>query len=289
MADDFDIVVAGGGIAGLTAGLTAARLGRSALILTGGVPGGLLLSIDHIEGVPGFPDGVAGYELCPIAQEQADAAGAQFSMEQLEGLERVDGGWTVATGEGEKSARAVILATGTSFRRLGVPGEDRLQGHGISTCASCDAPLLRGKVAAVVGGGDSALQEALTLAESLERVIVLHRGEGLDAQASYRERVLASPAIEIRYRIVVEEILGDPSLGSVRIRDLASDAVEELEVAGLFPFVGLRPNTEQLDGIEQVDGGWTVATGEGDKSARAVILATGASFRQLGVPGEDRL
>lgn len=279
MADDFDIVVAGGGIAGLTAGLTAARLGRSVLILTGGVPGGLLLSIDHIEGVPGFPDGVAGYELCPIAQEQAGAAGAQFSMEQLDAIEQVGGGWTVATGEGDKSARAVILATGASFRQLGVPGEDRLQGHGISTCASCDAPLLRGKVAAVVGGGDSALQEALTLAESLERVIVLHRGEELDAQASYRERVLAIPAIEIRYRTVVEEILGDPSLRSVRVRDLAADAVEELEVAGLFPFVGLRPNTEQLEGRVPLDEEGRVLTDGALRTALPGVFAAGTVRR----------
>lgn len=291
MADDLDIVVAGGGIAGLTAGLTAARLGRSVLILTGGVPGGLLLSIDHIEGVPGFPDGVAGYELCPSAQEQAGSAGAQFSMAQLAGLERAGEGWTVATGEGDKSARAVILATGARFAQLGLPGEEALQGHGISTCASCDAPLLRGKVAVVAGGGDSALQEALTLAESLERVVVVQRGEELDAQASYRERVLAEPKIEVRCRSVVEELVGDGSLTAVRVRDLASDAVEELEAAAIFPFVGLVPNTEALGGAVPLDEGGRVLTDASLRTAQPGVFAagtvrSGAAGRAAAAAGE---
>jgi thioredoxin reductase (NADPH) len=202
VADSFDVVVAGGGIAGLTAALTSARLGSSTMVLTGGVPGGLLLSIDRIDGMPGYPDGVAGYDLCPLTQEQAAASGAAFSMGELEGLEAAAGGWQLATSEGDLVARALIVATGARFKRLDVPGEDRLRGHGVSDCASCDAPLLRDRVAAVVGGGDSALQEALTLAESVAQVIVLQREDMLTAQEAYRRAATEHPRIEIRYRSV---------------------------------------------------------------------------------------
>ncbi|MGE5274957.1 MAG: NAD(P)/FAD-dependent oxidoreductase [Verrucomicrobiota bacterium] len=243
MPDGYDIVVAGGGVAGLTAGLTAARLGRSTLVLAGGIPGGLLLGIERIDGFPGFPQGVAGYELCPSLQEQADEAGAEVAALELERLDPANGGWRIATAEGEVEARAVIAATGARFRQLGVSGEDRLAGRGISTCASCDGPLLGGATAAVVGGGDSALQEALTLAATAERVIVVHRGDELDGQATYRRRVEEQPVIEVRHGATLEEILGSERVEAVRVRDVASGAVEELAVAAVFPFVGLQPNS----------------------------------------------
>jgi thioredoxin reductase (NADPH) len=289
--DGYDIVVAGGGLAGLTAGLTAARAGRSALVLTGGIPGGLLLSVDRIDGLPGFPEGVAGYELCPAVQEQADAAGAEIVGVELDALEPADGGWTIATAEGRVHARTVVLATGAAFRRLGVPGEDRLQSRGISTCASCDGPLLGGKTAAVVGGGDSALQEALTLAETAGRVVILHRGEELGGQASYRRRVVEQPAIEVRYRVVVEEILGAETVGALRVRDLADDAVEELEVAAVFPFVGLRPNSERFEKHVELDADGAVRTDGALQTTAAGVFAagvvrSGAAGRAAAAAGE---
>ena len=246
MGDDYDVVVAGGGLAGLNAGLTAARLGRSVLVLTGVLPGGLLLTIDRIEGFPGYPDGVAGYQLCPVVQAQADAAGAEVVGAEVERLEPSNGGWTLDDRRGRRLRPSRILATGARFRSLGIPGEERLQGRGISTCASCDGPLLGGKTAAVVGGGDSALQEALTLAETGARVVILHRGEELHGQATYSRRVAEQAAIDVRYGTVVEEILGDDSVSALRVRDGARDVVEELEVAAVFPFVGLRPNSERF-------------------------------------------
>jgi thioredoxin reductase (NADPH) len=287
----YDIVVAGGGLAGMSAGITAARLGRSVLILTGGLPGGLLLNIERIDGLPGFPDGVPGYELCPAAQEQAESAGAQLSMSGLDGLEPSDGGWALATGEGVRRAGAVIVATGASFKALGVPGEEKFQGRGISTCASCDGPLLRGKTTVVAGGGDSALQEALTLADAVERVMVLHRGEELDAQAAYRERVAQHPKIEVRFRTVIEEILGEDTVRAVRVRGVDSDAGEELEAAAVFPFVGLTPNTEALEGITQMDPGGHVLTDGALRTEREGLLAagivrSGATGRAAAVGGE---
>jgi thioredoxin reductase (NADPH) len=288
--DDYDVAVAGGGLAALTAGLTAARLGRSVLVLTGAVPGGLLLSIERIDGFPGFPEGVAGYVLCPDVQHQADEAGAEVVGEELEALDAADGSWSVTTTGGETRARAVILATGAGFRRLEVPGEERLQGRGISTCASCDGPLLGGRRAAVVGGGDSALQEALTLADTGCSVVILHRGEELDGQESYRRQIADRETIEVRCRTVVEEILGEEAVRGLRVRDLAGD-VEELEVAGVFPFVGLRPNVERFREHVPLDADGAVRTDESLRTTAVGVFAagvvrSGARGRAAAVAGE---
>lgn len=287
----YDIVIAGGGLAGMSAGVTAARLGHVVLILTGGLPGGLLLNIERIDGLPGFPEGVPGYELCPAAQEQAEAAGARLAMTGLQGLEQSGDGWTVATAEGDFQAGAVIVATGASFKPLGVPGEDDFQGRGISTCASCDGPLLRGKTTVVVGGGDSALQEALTLADAVEQVVIVHRGEELDGQASYREPVLQHPNIEIRFGTVVEEILGEETVRAVRIRDADSAGTEEIEAAAVFPFVGLTPNTSALDGTTPLDADGHVLTDGALRTACEGVLAAGivrggATARAAAVGGD---
>ena len=164
-----DLVIVGGGVAGLTAALTSARTGRKTHVLTGPALGGQLISIERVDGYPGFPDGVPGYDLCPIIQEQAATAGAEFASTEATGL-RADGAapergrWSVKTRQGDVTARAVVIATGTTSKTLGIPGEEPMRGKGVSHCASCDAPLLRGRVVGVVGGGDSALQEALTKA-----------------------------------------------------------------------------------------------------------------------------
>ena len=271
VADDFDVLIAGGGIAGLTAGLTAARLGRSVLVLIGGAPGGLLLSIERIDGYPGFPDGVPGYELCPLAQEQAAAEGAEFSMGELTGLEpEGGGGWLVATSEGDRRARAVVLATGARLKELGVPGEERLRGHGVSHCASCDAPLLRDRVVAVVGGGDSALQEALTLADSVSEVILVQRGETLSAQAVYRRRALEHPKIGVRYGTGVEEILGEQTVTGVRLA-----GGSELEVGAVFVYVGLQPNAELVSEQLRLDADGRVPTDESMRTELPGLLAAG--------------
>jgi thioredoxin reductase (NADPH) len=245
VTEEFEVVVAGGGIGGLTAGLHAARMGRSTLVLGGRAPGGLLLSIERIDGVPGFPEGVAGYELCPMLQEHAADAGADVRMAELNTIEPADDGWSLTTAEGDVHARAVILATGARLKTLGVDGEERLQGRGVSHCASCDAPLMRDRTVGVVGGGDSALQEALTLAESVAEVIVLHRGDALSAQAAYRTPALEHPKISVRYGTTVEAILGDDTVTGVRTR-AASGEEGELELGGVFVYVGLEPNTELL-------------------------------------------
>ena len=186
--------------------MTAARLGRRTLVLTGGVPGGHLLSIDRIEGYPGFPEGISGYELCPMVQEQATEAGADFATGELQQLQPDGGDHRITTNEGEYHTRSVILATGARLKDLGVPGEETFRGKGVSQCASCDAPLLRDRTVTVVGGGDSAMQEALTLAEAVAQVHILHRGSELSGQETYRQRIQAHPKINIHFHTILEEI-----------------------------------------------------------------------------------
>lgn len=276
MSGDFDLVVAGSGIAGLTAALTGARLGLTTLCLTGDVLGGQLLSINKIDGYPGFPDGAAGYDLCPIAQEQAVAAGADVTAATLDGLTPQDGRWRLATGEGELTARGVVLATGAALKQLGIPGEERLMGKGVSHCASCDAPLLRGKPVVVIGGGDSACQEALTLAEAASKVTMLHRGAELSAQRAYRDAVTQQANVEIRFNHVAEEILGESGVTAVRARDRAGNEATDIEAAGAFIFIGLAPVTGYLNGAVNLAPDGRIPTDAAMRTALTGVAAAGA-------------
>ena len=215
----------GRGLAGLTAGLFAVRYGLSTLILESNIPGGHLISIEKIEDFPGFPDGIAGYDLCPTVQRQAADQGAEFQRAEVQSLEAQDRFWLVVTEEERHRAKAVIVATGSQLKNLGVPGEEKLMGRGVSHCASCDGPLYNGQIVGVVGGGDSALQETLTLANYAERVLLFHDGETFSAQQTYQQRVLSNTKIMPRYRTVVEEVLGDDIVSGVRARELTSGRV----------------------------------------------------------------
>ena len=229
MADSFDIVVAGGGIAGLSAALTAARLGRKTLVLAGDVLGGNLLGIEAVEGYPGYAEGIPGYELVPTAQGMAAEAGAEFEMLPVTGVANDSSLYRLETAEGPRTAKALIVATGAGPKKLGVAGEERFTGKGVSHCASCDGPMLRGATVAVVGGGDSAMQEALTLAKYVERVVLLCRDAALGGQATYRDRVQAEAKIELHTDMEVREIVGEQAVTAVRLV-----SGERLDVAAVF-------------------------------------------------------
>lgn len=283
MAYDHDIVIAGAGIAGLSAALTAARLGRKTLVLAGDILGGQLISIEKIDGYPGFPDGVPGYDLCPIAQEQAMAAGAEFSSTELKSLAPEGDGWKLTTGEGDITSRAVVIATGAALRTLGVPGEDRLHGKGVSHCATCDGPLMKNRVLAVAGGGDSGLQEALTLAQFASKVIIIERGPAITAQKTYQDLVAAQPKIEIRTNAEIAEVLGDAAVTGVRIRDMNGGSTSDLEVAGVFVYIGLKPSGAVLDGRLALDPDGAVPT-DGQMRTELKGIAAAGTIRS-GSPG----
>jgi thioredoxin reductase (NADPH) len=272
---DYDVIVIGSGLAGLTAGLFAARHGLSTLILESNIPGGHLISIEKMEDFPGFPDGVAGYELCPTVQRQAADQGAEFQRAEVQRVEAKDRLWSVVTDEEQHLAKAVIVATGSTLKELGVPGEAQLMGRGVSHCASCDGPLYDGQAVGVVGGGDSALQEALTLANFAESVTMFHREESFSGQQSYLRRVLSDSKIAPRYRTVVEEVLGDDQLRAVRVRNVVTDEISEVELAGLFVYVGLKPNTAFLKNILKLSDTGHVPTDASMKTELDGLYAVG--------------
>lgn len=272
---DYDVVVVGGGIAALTAGLTATRWGCASLVLEAAFPGGRLTTIAKIEDFPGFVNGVSGYELGPNAQMQAMNNGVEFGMTEVQSVTPEDGAWLVATSDGEHRARAVIVAAGSHARVLGVPGEDRLQGRGVGHCASCDGPMHRGHVVGVVGGGDSAMTEALTLAEHVEQVLMFHRRDVFTAQQTYLQRAREHPKIAFRPDTVVEEVIGDEAVSGVRVREVASGETSEVALAGLFVYIGSEPNTRWLGDVLPLDESGHIPTDIWMRTAQPGLLAVG--------------
>jgi thioredoxin reductase (NADPH) len=274
--EDFEIIVVGAGAAGLTAGFWASRNGRSTVVLTGETIGGQLLSIGNIEDFPGFPEGIPGYELGPRLEEQATNAGAQLRSSVANGLQPLsDGRLRVSTPEGDLRAPAVIIATGSRFKALGVPGEERLRGRGVSHCATCDAPMLRGKTAGVVGGGDSALLEALELAEHAKEVILFHRGEFLDAQHAYQERARGNSAVVMRYQTIVDEIIGDNAVEGVMTRRTDTGETERVDVGAVFVYIGMEPQTIFLQDLLELDKTGRIVTDGSLRTTLRGVFAAG--------------
>jgi thioredoxin reductase (NADPH) len=259
----------------LTAGLFAAPHGLATLILESNIPGGHLISIEKIEDFPGFPDGIAGYDLCPNVQRQAADEGAELQRGEVEKLRPNGSVWEVVASDETHCAKAIIVATGSSLKALGVPGETRLLGRGVSHCASCDGPLYRGQTVGVVGGGDSALQEALTLANYAERVVMFHQTDAFTAQQTYLRRALCCSKIEPRYRTVIEEVIGDDVVCGVRVRDLATGQTLQIDLAGLFVYVGMRPNTAFLEDTLRLSASGHVPTDAWMRTELAGLYAVG--------------
>ena len=272
---EYDVLVIGSGLAGLTAGLFAARHGLSTLVLEANIPGGHLINIEKIEDFPGFPDGIAGYDLCPTVQRQAADQGAEFQRAEVLSLETQDRFWSVVTDEERHRAKVVIVATGSTLKELAVPGEAKLIGKGVSHCASCDGPLYKGRIVGVVGGGDSALQEALTLTNYADHVVVFHNRENFSAQHSYQQRALSNPKMKLRDRTAVEEILGNEVVTGVRARNLVTDEVSQIELAGIFVYVGMKPNTAFLKNIVKLSDTGHVPTDGWMKTERDGLYAVG--------------
>ena len=253
MADNYDVLIVGGGLAGMTAGMYASRYGLRTGIVERMMGGASIINIEKIENFPGFPEGVSGAELGPAVQEQAMNAGAEFIMGETAKIAK-DGDYRVVhTDAGTLRTKSVIIAAGSTLRQLGIPGEEELFGRGVSQCATCDGPLYMNQVVAVVGGGDSAADEALTLTEYAERVLLIHRRDQLRAQKALADRVGENRKIEVVWNTVIEEVLGSDTVSGLRMRNTVTNLENAIELSGLFVYVGLEPNSGIVDGLLKTD------------------------------------
>ena len=285
MADVQDVLIVGGGAAGYTAGIFAARDRCRALLLEKFSSGGQVLNCEHITNFPGFPQGVAGYTLGPLLQEQATAAGLQVAMNEVTAVRRDGDLLLVETDGGAHATRTLIVATGSRFTTLGVPGEEEFRGRGISHCASCDGSFFMQKPVIVVGGGDAALDEAIHLAQYASSITVLHRRDSLRACASLQERARSERKVSFKWNSALRAIEGADGVERVRIEDLTTGKPATLEVSGVFVYAGLTPNTELLGGLVPLNDRGQIVTDLWMRTPVPGLLAAGDvradSARQL--------
>jgi thioredoxin reductase (NADPH) len=243
-----ELIIIGAGPAGLTAGLYGARAQLEPLVLVGQAFGGQAATTSEMENYPGFPEGIGGYALAEQMATHAQRFGAEVVYEEVTALDLHTWPFTVKTYGPTFKARALILCTGTSARKLGVPGEADFVGRGVSFCATCDGYFYRDKTVVVVGGGDSAMDEGLYLTRFAERVIVVHRRDQLRAGGILQKRAFANEKMEWVWNTVVEEILGEDTVAGVRVRNVLTDEVSTIACDGVFEYVGLVPNTKLVKG-----------------------------------------
>ena len=253
MAKEYDVLIVGGGLAGLTAGIYAARYGLRTGIIEQMMGGARIINLEKIENFPGFPEGISGAELGPAAQEQAMNAGAEFIMAEASNMSK-DGGYQVVHSDaGDYRAKAVIMAAGSTLRKMGIPGEDEFNGRGVSHCATCDGPMFMGETVGVVGGGDSAADEALTLTQYARKVMLFHRRAEFRAQKVLQDRLVRNPKIEIVWNALVQEIIGEETVSGVQIRNHITNFEETIGLTGMFVYVGLEPHSALVRGIAKTD------------------------------------
>jgi thioredoxin reductase (NADPH) len=251
--DERNVIILGSGPAGFTAALYAARANLEPLVLKGIDSGGQLMLTTEVENYPGFPDGILGPELMEHMEKQAGRFGGELLHQAATRVDLSSRPFGVWAGDEEWRARTVIIATGASARWLGAPGEDKLRGRGVSSCATCDGFFFRDQELVVVGGGDSAIEEAIFLTRFATKVTVIHRRKELRASKIMQERAFANPKIEFVWNAVVDEVLGDGKVDGVRLRDTLTGDTRDLATGAMFVAIGHDPNTELFKGQLDMD------------------------------------
>jgi len=277
MTETRDTVILGSGCAGLTAAIYAARANLKPLVLEGHEPGGQLSITTLVENFPGWPEGIQGPELIENMKGQAARFGAEFQTAHLNSADLHTHPFRLKTSAGEVHTRSLIIASGASARWLGLPSEQSLIGHGVSSCATCDGFFFRGMEIAVVGGGDSAMEEALFLTRFATKVTVLHRRESFRASKIMLERAVAHPNIELRTNVIVEEVLGIEAneVKGVRLRDIKTGIESVLPISGLFLGIGHVPNAKMFHGQIDLDSDGYVKTQENVFTTHKSVVVPG--------------
>jgi len=254
-----NVIIVGSGPAGLTAAIYTARANLGPLVIEGepsstsDQPGGQLMLTTEVENFPGFPDGIMGPELMGKFRDQAERFGAEFLTAKATSVDFSERPFRVSVGTTDYRAHSVIVSTGAQSLMLGLDAESRLLGHGVSTCATCDGFFFRGQQIAVVGGGDSAIEEATFLTRFADKVLLIHRRDSLRASKIMQERAFANPKIELVWNTVVEDLVGDSKLDGIVVRNVVTDEQQQLPVTGLFVAIGHRPNTDLFKGVLDTD------------------------------------
>jgi thioredoxin reductase (NADPH) len=276
MPDVHELLIVGSGPAGLTAAVYAGRANLQPIVIEGIGAGGQLMLTTDVENFPGFPDGILGPELMMKFREQAERFGAQFVTADVDRVDLSEAPFGAWVGNQEYRGRAMIITTGASARMLGLPSEQRLLGHGVSTCATCDGFFFREKPIAVVGGGDSALEEAIFLTKFATAVTIIHRRDELRASKIMQDRALANPKIEFRWNSAVDDVVGNGSVEAVQLRDTVTGSLSELEVQGLFVAIGHDPNTAVFHGQLDLDeNGYIVTDPDSTRTSVEGVFAAG--------------
>jgi thioredoxin reductase (NADPH) len=281
----YDIIIIGGGPAGLTAGLYNSRARLEVVLIEKLAPGGQVITTDWVENYPGFPDGISGFDLMDSMKRQAERFGLTIRGEEVTALELAGDVKAVQTSKERLETRSIIIATGATWKKLDVEGEDLFTGKGVSYCATCDGPFYRDQEVAVVGGGDTAVEEAIFLTRFASKVHLIHRRDCLRATKLLQERAMAQEKIEFVWDTIPEKILGENDVEAIALKNVKTGQVTEKKVHGIFVFIGTIPNTESLQDQLDLDESGFIVTNDNMETSVPGVFAAGdvrsKLFRQI--------
>lgn len=270
----YDVIIVGGGPAGLTAGLYTSRAGLKTLLLERAIFGGQIVNAQHVENYPGFPNGISGFELASLMQQQAMKYGLGTATADVTKVKPGEN-YSVLANDSTFEAEVLIIAAGSEHRKLAVPGENKLVGRGISYCATCDGFLFRDQNVAVVGGGDTAITDAMELSQHAKTVYIIHRRDQLRAGQVLQQRAFNDPKIEFIWDTVVEDVTGDSTVNAIKLRNVKTGKTSVLQLAGVFVAVGLVPNSQAFSELVKLDETGHVITDEMMATSAPGVFAAG--------------
>jgi thioredoxin reductase (NADPH) len=270
-----DLIIIGGGPAGLTAGLYTARARLDVLLLERLAPGGQVLTTDWVENYPGFPDGISGFELVERMKTQAENFDLPIRLEEVMGLESSPEKKIVTTNKGQLEARALLIATGATPKKLGIEGEELLMGKGVSYCATCDGPFYKDQEVVVIGGGDTALEEAIFLTRFASTIHLAHRRDELRAVKLLQDRAMAQEKIKFIWDTIPLKILGENGVEGIELKNVKTGDISRREAQGVFIFIGTEPNADLIKGIVEQDENGFVVTDEKMETSVPGVFAAG--------------